>query len=326
MQKSGAYRLQSRTVLTSMPLSSHYSPFGSLISNRSWSDASREYRYGFNSQEMDNEVAGIGNSYTAEFWQYDGRLGRRFNIDPYVKHYESAYSCFSNNPITLIDKNGADTQTFSAGVCKAKKEKSFWGEMFSSAVKFIDFASDYVPVVSGIKQAVKSAIVGDWKGAALGIGESVIDGVLLVTTGGIGNVIKTGGKASAKIITKTLAKETGENIVSETISDGATQVGVPNSVQIAASIFLGIHNKPKWSKGYTMKQGKKRYGDKFRIDKAQKNPDGTWKHGSEHGDEIEFGDGRTIYKDGTWKHGKDQGLTKEDKEFLEQAGWIIPNE
>src|SRR5690606_18721571 len=40
------------------------------------------YKYGFNGQEKDNEVYGDGNSYTAEFWQYDPRLGRRWNVDP----------------------------------------------------------------------------------------------------------------------------------------------------------------------------------------------------------------------------------------------------
>ena len=45
------------------------------------SDSTR-YRYGFNGQEKDNEVYGEGNSYTAEFWEYDPRLGRRWNCDP----------------------------------------------------------------------------------------------------------------------------------------------------------------------------------------------------------------------------------------------------
>ncbi|MBL7837812.1 MAG: hypothetical protein JNM67_09860, partial [Bacteroidetes bacterium] len=77
------------------------------ISNRSWSDASREYRFGFNTQEKDNEVAGKGNSYTAEFWQYDGRLGRRFNIDVALKPHISVYSSLSNTPISNVDYNGA---------------------------------------------------------------------------------------------------------------------------------------------------------------------------------------------------------------------------
>jgi len=67
------------------------------------------YRYGFGGQEKDNEIAGNGNSYTAEFWQYDPRLGRRWNIDPVVKEHESPYAAFGNNPIWFMDPNGADT-------------------------------------------------------------------------------------------------------------------------------------------------------------------------------------------------------------------------
>lgn len=50
---------------------------------------------------------GEGNSYTAEFWQYDPRTGRRWNIDPVTKPWMSPYHAFSNRPITNIDPNGA---------------------------------------------------------------------------------------------------------------------------------------------------------------------------------------------------------------------------
>ncbi|HYG15936.1 MAG TPA: hypothetical protein VEC12_09305 [Bacteroidia bacterium] len=69
------------------------------------------YRFGFNGQEKDNEVSEAGNSYTAEYWQYDSRLGRRFNVDPIIKIYESPYACYANNPIGLINKNDADTSS-----------------------------------------------------------------------------------------------------------------------------------------------------------------------------------------------------------------------
>src|SRR5690554_185465 len=74
------------------------------------------YRYGFGGQEKDNEIAGNGNSYTAEFWQYDPRLGRRWNIDPVVKEHESPYAAFANNPIMFIDPNGADTINYTSAV------------------------------------------------------------------------------------------------------------------------------------------------------------------------------------------------------------------
>jgi RHS repeat-associated protein len=64
------------------------------------------YRYGFNGQEKDNEVMGEGNSYTAEFWNYDARLGRRWNVDPKSHASISCYSTFSNNPICYSDPKG----------------------------------------------------------------------------------------------------------------------------------------------------------------------------------------------------------------------------
>ena len=47
------------------------------------------YRNLFNGQEADNEVYGNGACLSAEFWQYDSRLGRRWNVDPVFKEYES---------------------------------------------------------------------------------------------------------------------------------------------------------------------------------------------------------------------------------------------
>lgn len=68
-----------------------------------------DYRYGFQGQEKDDEVSGNGNSYTAEFWQYDSRVARRWNVDPIVKEHESPYATFANNPIWFIDPTGSDT-------------------------------------------------------------------------------------------------------------------------------------------------------------------------------------------------------------------------
>lgn len=84
---------------------SDYTPFGAPMNERTFS--SNKYRYGFNGQEKDDEVSGQGNSYTAEFWQYDSRLGRRWNSDPIVKPWMSPYHAFSNKPILNIDPNGA---------------------------------------------------------------------------------------------------------------------------------------------------------------------------------------------------------------------------
>jgi RHS repeat-associated protein len=73
-----------------------------------------KYKYGFQGQEMDDEMFNQeGNSYTAEYWQYDARLGRRWNLDPIVKVHESPYATFANNPIWFTDPNGADSSLYS---------------------------------------------------------------------------------------------------------------------------------------------------------------------------------------------------------------------
>jgi RHS repeat-associated protein len=82
---------------------------------RTWTSDSVSYRYGFNTQEKDDEIYGVGNSYTAEFWQYDSRLGRRWNVDPVVIHSESSYATFRNNPIYLIDPNGDEPEPITGG-------------------------------------------------------------------------------------------------------------------------------------------------------------------------------------------------------------------
>lgn len=68
------------------------------------------YLFGFNGMEKDNEVYGEGNSYTAEFWEYDPRLGRRWNIDPHSEKYawQSPYVAFNNNPIFFEDPAGLE--------------------------------------------------------------------------------------------------------------------------------------------------------------------------------------------------------------------------
>ncbi|MFA9212438.1 MAG: hypothetical protein ACEQSR_01140 [Candidatus Methylacidiphilales bacterium] len=67
--------------------------------------------FAFNGQEKGDEVSGVGNTMTAEFWEYDTRLGRRFNRDPKPNHFISEYVCFANNPIFFKDPEGDTIRT-----------------------------------------------------------------------------------------------------------------------------------------------------------------------------------------------------------------------
>jgi hypothetical protein len=80
----------------------NYTAFGSQMPGRTYN--ATDYRYGMNTQEKDNEIAsGI---YTAEFWEYDSRIARRWNLDPIPNPSMSDYTCFSDNPILNEDQEG----------------------------------------------------------------------------------------------------------------------------------------------------------------------------------------------------------------------------
>ena len=83
-------------------------PFGMIMPNRSYTAPGQGYRYGFNGQEMDDEVAGIGNIYDFGARIYDGRLGRWFSTDPlaYEYVYLSPYNFSNSNPVYYIDIGG----------------------------------------------------------------------------------------------------------------------------------------------------------------------------------------------------------------------------
>jgi RHS repeat-associated protein len=70
----------------------------------------KDYRYGFQGQEKDDEIKGEGNSYDYGARLYEPRIGRWFSVDPvFVKYpYESNYVSFGNNPILFIDVDGRD--------------------------------------------------------------------------------------------------------------------------------------------------------------------------------------------------------------------------
>jgi hypothetical protein len=85
---------------------SDYYPFHMQMPNRNGGT----YRYlGANGQETQTEITGGNSHSTAEYWMYDSRLGRRWNVDPKIKFWESPFSSFSNNPILLLDLFGDDT-------------------------------------------------------------------------------------------------------------------------------------------------------------------------------------------------------------------------
>ncbi len=108
-----------KTVSTSNFCIDYYTG-GMIMPGRSGNET--EYRYGAaNGQEKVDEIAGSGNHYTAQYWEYDSRLMRRWNPDPVVKPHESPYATFANNPIWFSDPLGADSTQRANAVSKANE-------------------------------------------------------------------------------------------------------------------------------------------------------------------------------------------------------------
>jgi RHS repeat-associated protein len=89
----------------------HYSPFGTFKELLyAYSDAGEtiKYKFGLNSQEEDDEIVGEGNIYKSEVWEYDARLGRRWNLDPIFRAWESGNATLRINPLFNIDRTGLE--------------------------------------------------------------------------------------------------------------------------------------------------------------------------------------------------------------------------
>ncbi len=115
-----------------------------LLKIKTYQAGSFGHKYGFNTQEKDDEpkrsgtredhlrtktteqIYGEGNSTTAEYWQYDSRLGRRWNVDPRPNLSISSYACFGNNPIAFSDIDG-DTARYG---CSSDKLNVFLARDF----------------------------------------------------------------------------------------------------------------------------------------------------------------------------------------------------
>ena len=113
----------------------NYYPGGMLMPGRTYSIANTNYRYGFNGQEKSTEIN--NSSYMAEYWQYDSRLVRRWNIDPKPITAISPYNCFSGNPILHSDILGDSIgpgRTNAYNVFVVGKKRDLWSDL--SAKRF----------------------------------------------------------------------------------------------------------------------------------------------------------------------------------------------
>ncbi|HLW30031.1 MAG TPA: RHS repeat-associated core domain-containing protein, partial [Brumimicrobium sp.] len=86
---------------------SDYSPFGVQLDGRTIENG---YRYGFQGQEMDDEVKGEGNSINYKYRMHDPRVGRFFAVDPLAASYpwNSPYAFSENVVIHAVELEGLE--------------------------------------------------------------------------------------------------------------------------------------------------------------------------------------------------------------------------
>lgn len=154
-----------------------YYPGGMLMPGRTYqaNPLATPYRYGgAGGQERDDEIYGKGNSYTAEFWQYDSRLGRRWNLDPRPNPSISNYATFANNPVWFSDPLGDTVRNdgFSQrkilkdlrrGIETDKKNSPYYydrfGDLQINQEKYDALPEDKRSIVDNVKGAIESDVV-----------------------------------------------------------------------------------------------------------------------------------------------------------------------
>lgn len=133
-------------------------------------NGSEEYRYGFNGQEHDNELN--ENIYTAEFWEYDSRSGRRWNLDPKPRVGLSDYATFLNNPIWFNDVDGDTPDEPDPTYKRGKSGDNLGGKRFVHDDIFSKYFGigwsypSYVAQALNFAEATGGIIEGtNWKGS-----------------------------------------------------------------------------------------------------------------------------------------------------------------
>jgi len=108
---------------------------------------SSEYRFGFQGQEKDDELKGIGNSISFKYRIHDPRLGRFFVVDPLTRKYphNSPYAFSENRVIDGFELEGLEVITVS-GVYTA----SFGGSAFYEKGKIYDFSKTEIQIYTFI--------------------------------------------------------------------------------------------------------------------------------------------------------------------------------
>jgi RHS repeat-associated protein len=85
-----------------------------------------DYRYGFQGQEMDDEIKGKGNSVNYKYRMHDARLGRFFAVDPLAPKYphNSPYAFSENRLVDGVELEGLEYVSCKNGDIDCQQENN----------------------------------------------------------------------------------------------------------------------------------------------------------------------------------------------------------
>jgi hypothetical protein len=189
----------------------------------------KKYRYSINGQEKETELN--ENITTAEYWEYDSRLGRRWNVDPVRKEYESPYMAFADNPIWLTDYDGADTTP-------PKPASKYWYINNISEYKYNGKISD-VPV-ENIPAAIGNGVIKVlnivpllWNSGVKNV-QALREGIWMK---GVGSEIKAGYDNASATVGNSIDYSINTPIKKQFI-DFAHTIDDPNTLATGVSFWL----------------------------------------------------------------------------------------
>ncbi len=266
----------------------NYYPFGSAINSRAF--ASEGYRFGMNGQEKDDELAG---TYSAEYWQYNARLGRRWNVDPVIKSHESPYATFANNPIWFVDYNGADTLVaptgtkFEAGDGYLSHDNGNYlhGEGLQSKI--------FDPCYEGGDELKGGGGYVNYYGEipGLGLGENVTTSLQVQTKG---KEEKSGWQLPWWLESDAFTGHSDPVLSAPDASGAVYQVGGTAS-GFTGGVFIGMSKSDGFNLGFYAggEFNPTRWGGGLTIQAAS--GDFTWENYAEFGTNVNFGHGGVSY-------------------------------
>jgi hypothetical protein len=112
-----------------------YSAYGAIANSYNGANI----KLAHNGQRRSLEIS--TSAQTAEFWEYNSDVGRRNNLDPVVKEYESPYLCFNGNPIANSDADGDDAGKPKKKVASAEKVEMYQSVMTEAEKKMNGLAA-----------------------------------------------------------------------------------------------------------------------------------------------------------------------------------------